>query len=379
MAPTAWGLLNASRVTAIIQQLQDVRLLPQQLRFLDRTPIVPAEDGDIMARFTGYVTIADIIADDQQAVVYTPNRIQLESTSIPNLKHGRPMTQAMLNMLSALNRHGIMDEGIFSNYLNRELDALLLGVRQRMEALIVAMAIDGLSYDRLGIIMNNVTWGMPSDLKVTPVTAWDNAGSATPVTDIWTVRRTAMVRYGQDYNRLTLSTAAFMYMIATTEFQNKAKVFLPVGIDYTNLSLADLTAQKNIAQNILGMEIEFYDGRYWYQNSDGSMTSAPYLPITKVVLSNTADDNNPTVSDFANGVVTETVVADLADTAMVGDFGGPTRGPVSYVVGNPSLNPPNLTMWGVGRGFPRKHRLQSTAVLTVGTFEDPIPATEPFV
>jgi len=46
-----------------------VRLLPADLKFLARTPIIPAEDSEIMGRFTGYVTIADIIADDQSGRV----------------------------------------------------------------------------------------------------------------------------------------------------------------------------------------------------------------------------------------------------------------------------------------------------------------------
>ena len=40
--PQAWQLLQAARLTRIIQSLQDVRTLPQQLKFLARTPVVPA-------------------------------------------------------------------------------------------------------------------------------------------------------------------------------------------------------------------------------------------------------------------------------------------------------------------------------------------------
>jgi hypothetical protein len=268
--------------------------------------------------------------------------------------------------------------GLFSDYENRMIDGLLLGVRQRMEALLVAMACDGLSYNRLGIVMTNVTWGMPADLKVTPGTTWDTAGSATPVADIWAVRRTARVRYGQEYNRITMSTQAFMYMIATTEFQNKARVFLAPNVSYTNLTLADLTAQQNIAGNILGLTIELYDARYWTQNPDGTLSGTPFLPITKVVLSNTADDNDPTAADFANGVTTESIVSGLAPSEMVGGMGGPTRGPISYATVPSDMNPPQITYWAVARGFPRKQRIQSTAVLTVGTFTDTIAVGPPY-
>jgi hypothetical protein len=378
--PQAWQLLQAARLTAIIQSLQDVRQLPQDLRFLNRTAIVPAADSEIMARFTGFVTIADLIADDQQAVTYQNSKLSYETTNIPNIKHGTAISQVMLNQLQSLMSNGGMpsDQGLFSDYENRTIDGLLLGVRQRMEALIVAMACDGLSYNRLGIQMTNVTWGMPADLKVTPSVTWDTAGSATPVSDIWTVDRTARVRYGQTFNRVTMSTQAFMCMIATTEFQNKARTFLAPNVSYTNLTLADLEAQRAIASNILGKEIELYDARYWAQNPDGTLGSTPYLPIVKVILSNTADDNDPTATDFANGVTTESIVSGLASSEMVGGVGGPTRGPIAYATVPGDLNPPNIVYWAVARGFPRKHRLQTNAVLTVGTFADTIAVGPPF-
>jgi hypothetical protein len=284
----------------------------------------------------------------------------------------------MLNQLSAINS-GVADMGLFSDYRNRMIDSLLLGVRQRMEALIVCMQIDAIAYDRLGIKITSGGWGMPSDLKVTPNVPWDTAASATPVSDIWGVRLIARTRYGQDYNRMTLSTTAFRYMIATTEFQAKARLYLAPNVSFTNLNSADISGMINLAQNVLGMEIELYDSRYWAQAADGTLGSTPYLPIVKVVLSSTSDDNDPTAFDFANGVTTESVVSSLAPTNMIGDMGGAMRGPIAYsTVANANLNPPQIQMWGVARGFPRKFRLQSTAVLTVGSFSDTIDPTAPF-
>jgi hypothetical protein len=377
--PAAWQLLQAARLTAIIQSLQDVRQLPQDLRFLGRTAIVPAADSEIMARFTGFVTIADLIADDQQAVTYQNTKLSYETTNIPNIKHGTALSQAMLNQLQSLMENGQpRDMGLFSDYENRTIDGLLLGVRYRMEALLVAMAIDALSYDRLGIKITGATWGMPADLKVTPSVTWDTAATATPVNDVFAVDRTARVRYGQVFNRMTMSTQAFMYMIATTEFQNKARLYLAPNVSFVNLSTADLTAMVNLAQNVLGKQIELYDARYWTQNPDGTLGSAPFLPIAKVVLSNSGDDNDPTAMDFANAITTESIVSGLAPSEMVGGIGGPTRGPISYATVPSDLNPPQITYWAVARGFPRKHRLQSTAVLTVGTFADTIAVGPPF-
>lgn len=374
---TSLQLLQATRVNAIMQALQDTRLLPQQLKFLARTPVIPAVDSEIMASYQGYVYIADLISDDGSAVAYNTGKFVLESTAVPNLKTGVAMTQAMLNQINALvsNLASASDRVMYLDWETRTIDSLLLSVRQRMEALIIAMHVGSLSYDRLGIKMSGVTWGRPSDLNVTVGTAWDTAGSATPVSDILTTKRLAQIRYGVSYDRITMSTQAFLYMIATTEFQAKAALWLPSGISWTNMATANTEAMLGLAEKTLGMTIEIYDARYWYQTGAGAVTSAPFLPIVKVVLSSTQDDNDATAADFANGVVTESIVGALAPTSIVGGLGGAQRGPLSYATATD--NPPQVQFWGVARGFPRLHRKQMSACLTVGSFSDTIAATEP--
>jgi hypothetical protein len=376
---TSLQLLQAQRINTIMQALQDTRLLPQQLRFLARTPLIPAVDGEIMASYQGYVYIADLIADDASAVAYNVGKFVTEATAVPNLKIGTPLTQAMLNQLNALvtNLASVEDRVMFLDWESRTIDSLLLGVRQRMEALIVAMHVGGFSYDRLGIKMTNVSWGRPSDLTITVSTPWSTAASATPVSDVWTARRTAQIRYGVTYDRITLSTQAFMYMIATDEFKAKALPLIGVGLTFANFSTENLQAMQALAEKVLGLSIELYDSRYWYQTGPGSILSAPFLPIVKVILSSSQDDNDPTAADFANGVVTESIVGSLASTSMVGNLGGARRGPLAYATVPPDLNPPNVTYWGVARGFPRLHRKQMSACLTVGSFSDTIAATEP--
>jgi hypothetical protein len=178
-----------------------------------------------------------------------------------------------------------------------------------------------------------------------------------------------------------MSTQAFRYMIATTEFQNKARMYLAPNVSFVNLSLTDVDFQRKIAQQVLDMEIEFYDARYWQQSDAGVFTSAPFLPINKVVLSSTASDGDIMSWDFGNTPVTEGIVARLAGgmTGMIGgNLGAQRYGPVAYATPNPTLNPPTISLWGVARGFPRKHYRQLTAVLTVGAFADEIPVGEPF-
>jgi hypothetical protein len=176
-----------------------------------------------------------------------------------------------------------------------------------------------------------------------------------------------------------MDTTTFRYMVATAEFQAKAKVFVPPQLTFTNLNLMDLSQQQNLAEATLGMTIELNDSRYWSQDANGTATSAPFHPVGKVILSASQNDNDPGVWDFANGVVTESIVADLVDTAMFGGLGGAQYGPVSYATpANHNLNPPGIVYWGVARGWPRKHLLQVNAVLTVGSYGDLIAVGEPF-
>jgi Phage major capsid protein E len=382
-------IFQAARINTIMQALQDKREMPSNLLWLSRTQVVPAADGEIMARFVGRVLIADIIAYGAQAVVYSSGKLTYESSGIPKLKLGMELDEEMLKQLYNIQRLGdLNDMGIFKSYENRTLDALRLGIQQRMEAIITGMHIDGFSYDRLGIKMSNVTWGMPSDLKITPSTPWTNHGSATPVDDILTTVLVGRVRYGIVFNRLTMSTQAFREMIACTEFQNKARTVLAPNVSYVNLPLSNLSQQKLIAEAVLSapgddnagnIKIEFNDSRYWYQNEDGTQQSAPFQPINKVILTSSLDDNDPTAYDFANGVVPETIASSLIPSGVIGNFTQPAYGPVAYATpSSQNLNPPGVTYWGAAAGWARKHRLQSSAVLTVGDLTDAIAVGEPF-
>lgn len=383
--------LSAFRLSRVMQALEDVRRLPQELRFVNRTPFTPASEGELYGRWINRIQIADLISDDAKALTYTAGKLTIENVITPNIKHGRHMTQEQINQIlmmnqnpglntAAWNRMGMSNE-IVGNIIPSIIEDLRLGIYQRCEALLVAMHLDSFNYNRFGIQITG-SWGIPSDLKVTPVNLWTDPVNATPVNDIWNLKRNATVRYGQTYNRITMSTTAFLYMISTAEFQNKARTTLPLFINYTNIPQGNLDFQKNVARNILQVdELELYDARYWSQDGSGILTSAPYLPINKVILSNTENDNNPAVQDFANGITTESLLSGFlpnTGTSMIGTFGGGMRGPVSYATVPAELNAPNLTLWAVMRGFPRRFRLQASAVLTVGTFTDTIPVGEPF-
>ncbi len=383
---TQLELLGSLRIQRIVAALVDPRLLPQQLIWSGRIPEVRATDEEIIARYETTPVIADLIADDARANVYTMGKPVFEINKIPNIKIGMGLTQSDINLMDRLmSGLGAPDDlGLFNDRQGRFINTVLLGVRQRAEQLRVMMLCDGVGFDqynRSGIILpTSMSWGMYSDLNVTASVGWDTAASATPVADILTVQLIARTRYGINLNRVTMGTQAFRYMIATTEFQNKAKVNIPVHLTFTNLQTLNLQQMQSIAEATLGMSVELYDARFWSQATDtGALTSSPFLPINNVLLTSTENDGNANAYDFANASVTEASVARV--TGGAGIIGGALAsgyGPVGYVTPtNVDLNSPGLTYWAVQRGMPRKFQKQASAVITAGSFSDAIATSIP--
>lgn len=357
-------LLSAVRVTKLMTALRDKRGTSMPLYFLGKTPVVPAAEGEIMARFLGQVLIADLIADGQRAGIYSAGKLFLETTKAPNLKIGNALNQDQLNQfLSSLEGVQVQDD-LFPSTESRIIDNLRVGVEQRMEALLVAARVGSVSYDRLGIKMSGVGFGMPSDLQITPSDEWTDATNATPVNNILVAKRIGQVKYGIVYDRVVMTLPAFNAMVATTEFQNKAKPFIGVGMTFANLQTSNTDAMKNLATSVLGVkEIVIYDSRYWFEETDGALRSAPFLPLNKVILESSLSDNDASVIDFANGVVTEALISRMPGSKIQGQLPANARGPVGYQTAED--NPPSVTYWGVGRGFPRRHFQQATACLTI--------------
>jgi hypothetical protein len=241
--------MTALRLTQVIQGLIDIRDINAGLLWVPRTPITPAADGEIRGRFIGNVLIADLIAEDSAGAVYSAGKLQFETYTQPKLKIGKSLTESQLSQLDQIRRGEIRGEETFLNFIGPIATNCLAGIRQRMEFLIVGMLTDTIVYDRLGFKVTGASWGMPADLKVTTANPWDNTATGTPVSDVLAMDLIGAVRYGITFNRMTMSTQAFRYMIATTEFQAKAKVFIPPQLTFANLNLADLQQMKVLAEN----------------------------------------------------------------------------------------------------------------------------------
>jgi len=302
---------------------------------------------------------------------------------------GIAMNQAMINAMQRIKEMGGVnrdDVGFFNDRWAKNVQDVKYGVELRKEVLKIAMLVDGLSYDRLGIKMSNVTFGMYSDLKVTPGTAWSNT-AATGLTDIQNLRQVAQQRYGINLNRATMSTPALRALVAQTEFTTQIKSVYLQNLLGGPTPVAPLQGDpflKRLGELVIAgvgepFTIELDDRRYWSQADTGTITDNRFHPISIVLLTSTANDGNANAYDFANCVVTEGIVGNMFPSNVMGPV-TTGRGPIGYTtLADQSLNPPGTVTWGVARGFPRKHMNQSSAILNVGTLTETFSTAVPSI
>jgi hypothetical protein len=364
---TGFRWLTTSRLNRIVGTLAAQLEIQRPLIYLRRLPLVPAFDDELIGRFTGKIFAADIIADDQEAVVTEGMSIEISSNTAPNVKIGQHLGQRLLNRIRQLEagQMSVAGQNAMNDWDMQLAQNLLLGVRWRMNVMACAMMIDAFSYNRWGIKLTSATWGMPANLKVTVGTAWSTAATATPLSDIWNMDQVASLNYGITYDTVTMTTPDFRNMVATTEFANKATLVL--GANFLLGTTAMPTKQDprtmEIAGQVLNKRIVLDDFQFNTRGNDGTITTARALPTGTVLLSRAQDEGDGNVWDMANGVTTESVVAGMVGNGPTG-LGGEQYGPIGYYTGREDLNPPDLTAWGVAKCFPRKHIPEATAVLS---------------
>jgi hypothetical protein len=383
MPAQGFNMFGPIKVTKITQMIRDRRdQVRPPLPFTARVPRVPAMRGELMGRFLGNVYIADLIALDAPAPTYKSGEFKFETTKTPKVKIGRSLTETQMEQYFELTDGMPPSDEDVMMFFGPTVQAALLGIEHRIEAMVIAMMLDEFNYDRLGYKAAGVTWGMQSDLKFTASVPWNDAANATPVDDLLGAKLYASQRYGRDYNRATMSTQAFRYMIATAEFQAKAKLYLPTDITFSNLSLNRLTEMHTMAERVTGLTIVMVDHRYHYQDPNGVDGSARFFPLNKVVLDNSANDGDSMTWDLASTTLIESLFLGLPNTSVVGGGNGsfgsrPQRGPLSYLTYPTEINPPALTFWAADAVWPRKHDLQANAIVTIGDFADTIPVANP--
>jgi hypothetical protein len=249
---TGWEPLATERITAIMEELiqQDVRLGG---RLFDTwIPQVPAADGEIMLRITGEVIAADIIQMDQEAVVRAPEPMRTTQSAIPKLKHGRMISEEMLDLLDRISQNiaTSRDRSLFDNWVARSLQRLLDGIRDRRELLYTSMLIDDGDYDRFGIKFTNLSWGTPADLKTAP-TVWSDAANAMPISNLETLMQTAEDTYGEMYDTIVMTRQGFNEMSATAEFKARAQAWFQLQFATGTFPTGNRQAMQQIAEAML--------------------------------------------------------------------------------------------------------------------------------
>lgn len=367
MTLNSFRFLDNVKINTIVQTLADQLEDRDNLLFLNRTEVVNSDDDDIVGKWKGAVYAAEIVAEDQKAPTFESGSFQFITNVIPKLKIGSVVPENVIKRIDRLDRNlgSTNDLSFFTDWQNRLSEDLVRGIRQRVNEMICAMQRDSYTYNRNGIDMGSVTWGMPSDLKVTVATDWSDSANSTPITDLQTIAvDTAPDAYGEQFNRVTMSSRAFKYITLSTEFQNRIKGELRFSFPTGGINLKDTGAMRGLLANIINMEVEVYDETFWTKSNNGTDTRQRVLPYNQVIFSNTGDDNNRNAMYFANGVVTESIVGTLYGYS---GFSGDAFGPISYYEPGGNLNPPTVEAYAVLRGFPIKMRETCTAVLTVGS------------
>lgn len=357
--------LTTARINRIIGTLAATLEIQRPLIYLDRLPLVNAFDDDLVGRFTGKIIAADLIADDQEALIQESMTIEVVTHAAPNIKIGQRLGQKLLNRIKTLEEGNMAVSGqnALADWDNNLAENLLLGIRWRMNALACAMMIDSFTYNRFGLQVAGGTWGMPAALKVAVGTVWSNIAS-TPLSDIYGIDQVARLTYGISYDTITMTTPDFRNMVKTTEFANQAT--LVIGAQFlvtpTALRVKNDPQMLELAKTVIGKTIVLDDFQFNTRNNAGTLTSTRALPTGTVLLSRQQDIGDTQVMDMANGIPTEAIVADMI--GGVDGLGGEQFGPVAYFTGRNDLNPPDMTAWGVAKAFPRKHVPEATAVLT---------------
>jgi hypothetical protein len=362
-------ILNSLEFLGMVRAAAEDQNNKRPLLYDTIVPDRPATDNEIMGEWSRTTFAADIIAEDSEAPVYTPTgRTTVRTMRVPIIKFGQWLSQEMMEQADRLqqSRGTLADQTALYDWKANAANDLVLGIRQIRNYMKGCMLRDSFTYDRYAIDIDS-TWGMPASQKVTATVAWDQYATATPVTDVLTTIYEASLN-GETFDEVITSRACFNHMVRCEEFISRIAGIVQYAVPAGAYSSQD-PQMEAFALQILGLKrIRFDDASFIRKERDGSETQLRYAPITDFMLMSSANDGNEQAWDFANGVVTESRFAGMTSGAANRDPGAPKRGPYGYVTFPNHLNPPNITYWGVQRGFPRKKRPAASAVIDTGNY-----------
>lgn len=367
-------ILNAQRLTRIVRDLQDELRDIKPLTFLDRVPLGNVYDNrEILATYSGKVYAANIVQNDAEATVVETGKMTYSAgrDEITNIKIGAALTQDEIEKADLLARQLDGVQGDIATQLKayqfRMASQLVQGVRETMNWLCVGMLLDGVKYNKGGVIID-AGFGTPANLKSTLVDArrWiaDNKNTMDAVTDLQALALQAQFNYGRTFTRVDMATTMFQLIIQSKAFQDQIKVYHNLDpAANTGITIYNVNQAKNLFELISGFTLNLEDKTITFKGSDKRDNTSRVLPENKVILSSPADDNDDTKFDFAQGVPEEVKISRIVKN--IPTLTTTTPGIVSYYDSDTHMNPPQLRAYAVVKGFPRKFDVYVNGILTV--------------
>lgn len=350
-------------IAAITESQQEQAERRRPRRFLDRVPLVDADDEEIIAIWTASRFAADLIAPNQPARTVAAGSLEFNVAELPNIKLGAHLNQQDINRMERLQMRqqaGVAGEEAVFLFWEDIVRERREGVLDRLNQLACAMLIGNLNYGRLGVEISS-NFLMPSDLRIAPTTLWTST-SATPINDVLAAQQYTQLTYGWIPDRLTLARQDWINLLATTQWSQLAQMFTKVAAPNAT-NTAYWPQMMTFFQQETGMMIELEDWGYRTEETDGTVNFHRVMPQGTALLTSSQDDGDKRMFDIGNAPLTEASVARLVGLNV--DLGGQERGPAVFATAPAEMNPPQITVWGCARAFPRRKQKCCSAVLLV--------------
>jgi hypothetical protein len=331
-------------------------------------PRIPDQDAtpeEIIARDSNIAIAANLIVNDAPSPTRDVEPITMVGHKVANLKDGIPMKQSDMEIIERLSTTNLpSDRATLSGIMAQRWKLLRDGNENLRGYLCAAMLLDELTWDRLGIKLSGLNFGLNPGLKVTPSVLWTDAAQADPVRDIIQTVEDYANTYNLVVDRATISTYGLNLIKATDKFKDQMKAALGVGYALAGNANAQNALQKGVYLGVLesltGIRWEVDDSQILFRNPAGGTTTARYVPQNKLILTPSSADGDASWWNFGSCIVDEST-----SRKVKGLDGGSRRGPYPYI-GSPNGddNPPGFTQWLVRKGMARRMIRNTNGVLT---------------
>src|SRR5438132_3640020 len=125
-----FGPLATQRIQAIVDEFLALPDIPGGRIGVDRVPEQEALNGEILARIKFQIIAADVIQINQRAVIHQPEQINTYMLTVPKLKHGQLIDEAMIEILRRVEANVAVRRDLFAldNYIARQIRNILAGI-----------------------------------------------------------------------------------------------------------------------------------------------------------------------------------------------------------------------------------------------------------